>query len=79
MSREDGCRVQPDRLRTSKGAYQTITSGSFNDVEDLCTQLNAVYHPGGHNGVAECMNDPSGRVGPMAYAECSGMVIVVIH
>ena len=45
-------------------------------MEELCSELNTVYHPGGHNGVAECMNDPSNRIGPMAYAECSGSMIL---
>ena len=75
MSRGENCRIQPDRVASSSGAYQQVTSGSYNTVEELCSQLNTVYHPGGHNGVAECMNDPSNRIGPMAYAECSGLII----
>ena len=78
VSRSDNCRIEDRFVVTQERLHGELRSQAMQSVEDISRALTAQgYHSGGHMGVAMCDQHPGGGLGPMAFAECSGVRITL--
>ena len=74
VSRSDNCRIEDRFVTTQERLHRELRSQAMESVEDISRALTAQgYHSGGHMGVAMCDQHEGGGLGPMAFAECSGV------